>query len=284
MDGNRFDSMTRALGQGRSRRGVVKGLAGAALGAVGLARFGAADAASNSACAKFCAQVFGANTTAAGQCTSNAAKGTGPCVACRGNAANYCNGGCTTDYQTDPINCGACGHSCNDGNACTTDSCSAGHCVYTPVTCDAGDACNAPAACDPATGCGSTTPLTGPSCDSGTGAGSGTCQSGSCMANQTCVGITPGTAQCASDTDCPSGQSCENGGCFTPCGDGGEVLGPCPSPSCIDGGCVCSESESGISCHDFGYGIGACLSNADCPAGSVCDFNLSLCTRPCPPA
>ena len=34
MDGDRFDSFTRAFGSGRSRRGVLKTLAGASLGAV----------------------------------------------------------------------------------------------------------------------------------------------------------------------------------------------------------------------------------------------------------
>jgi hypothetical protein len=57
--------------------------------------------------------------------------------------------------------CGACGtgtctHTpvdCDDGDACTTDSCDpATGCVYTPIRCGDGDACTDDS-CDPATGC-----------------------------------------------------------------------------------------------------------------------------------
>jgi hypothetical protein len=42
---------------------------------------------------------------------------------------------------------------CDDGNACTTDSCNAATgCVYTPISCDDSNACTADS-CDPATGC-----------------------------------------------------------------------------------------------------------------------------------
>ncbi|MCB9637174.1 MAG: hypothetical protein H6721_34115 [Sandaracinus sp.] len=51
---------------------------------------------------------------------------------------------------------------CDDGDACTTDSCVSGPCVYTPVSCDDGNACTVDA-CDSATGC-TTTPV---DCDDG---------------------------------------------------------------------------------------------------------------------
>ncbi|MHC5111462.1 MAG: hypothetical protein ACYTHJ_16470 [Planctomycetota bacterium] len=41
---------------------------------------------------------------------------------------------------------------CNDGNACTTDSCANGQCVHTVLSCDDGNACTADS-CDAATGC-----------------------------------------------------------------------------------------------------------------------------------
>jgi hypothetical protein len=37
------------------------------------------------------------------------------------------------DLATDVLNCGKCGVSCDDGNACTTDTCVDGECVHTPI-------------------------------------------------------------------------------------------------------------------------------------------------------
>lgn len=83
MDPTRFDTLTKSLGQARSRRTVFKTLGVAALGALGLgtARPTGAAPGGNSACAAFCAQVFG-DTRAAGQCTSAAAHGQGLCYQC----------------------------------------------------------------------------------------------------------------------------------------------------------------------------------------------------------
>src|SRR5690349_1324059 len=69
-----FDSLARALAAGASRRGVLRALGGAVVGTLVAAppRVVLAD---NSACAQFCAATFGANTSAAGQCTSDAAHG-----------------------------------------------------------------------------------------------------------------------------------------------------------------------------------------------------------------
>ncbi len=47
---------------------------------------------------------------------------------------------------------------CDDGNACTADSCAAGSCVSTPITCDDGSACTTDS-CDPSQGC-QATPIT----------------------------------------------------------------------------------------------------------------------------
>jgi hypothetical protein len=132
MESDRFDQLARAVGAGRSRRGILKGLGAAALGAVGLQRFGAAEAANgkgNSGCAHFCNQVFGADTSAAGQCTSQGAHGTGPCVACANNPANYCGGACT-NVQTDVANCGSCGTVC-PSDACHAATCASGVCGTT---------------------------------------------------------------------------------------------------------------------------------------------------------
>ena len=56
-----------------------------------------------------------------------------------------------------PSDAGCVVSACNDGNACTTDSCAAGACQNTPVSIDDGNVCTADA-CNPATGV-SHTPL-----------------------------------------------------------------------------------------------------------------------------
>jgi Stigma-specific protein, Stig1 len=118
--------------------------------------------------------------------------------------------------------------------------------------------------------------------------------------NQTCVDTQTDPRNCgACGNACSTGEVCENGVCTRTCGNAcgtGEV---CENGGCFQdcsacpgtcGGCHCSQStdSSTSTCHDWNFGIGPCLSNADCPSGSVCDRNLDsgdrqarLCTRPC---
>jgi hypothetical protein len=116
MDPNRFDAITKTVSQTRSRRGMLKSLGAAALGAIGLTGVDrGVDAApgGNSACAAFCAQVYG-DTRAAGQCTSQAAHGHGLC------------------YQCGPKGDGSqkvCGQTCIPvTNCCTESDCPGGTC------------------------------------------------------------------------------------------------------------------------------------------------------------
>jgi len=91
----------------------------------------------NSACAAFCAQVFG-DTKAAGQCTSQAAHGAGPCYSCAGPLGQPCPlcqtcNGLTCVQEADGAPCtdvlGGPGFCC--GNLC----CALGAgCVHYPVT------------------------------------------------------------------------------------------------------------------------------------------------------
>jgi hypothetical protein len=179
MDATQFDAMVWALRARGSRRGAVGGVVGAALALLGVAGPGAAkrrhhrDAkrrhpqtakqkapgckrgkGGNSACAHFCAAVFGADTAAAGQCTSEGAKCQGVCA--------QCGPGCTANCQT------LCGQQCVDAQ---TD---VNHCGASCTACT-GDDCNAPA-CLSGT-CGTTPVNAGGSCDGGTG----TCTGGQCQ-------------------------------------------------------------------------------------------------------
>jgi hypothetical protein len=84
MDPTRFDELTKALASSTSRRQALRRIGGI-LGGTALAGLfpGLALAGGgNSACAQFCASVFGADTPAAGQCTSDAAHQRGLCYTC----------------------------------------------------------------------------------------------------------------------------------------------------------------------------------------------------------
>ena len=148
MDHDRFDDLTRVLATTTSRRQFLKLLGGGLL--AGLLPRNVLAGGGNSNCANFCAQVFGANTPAAGKCTSDAAHGKGLCYTC-GPAApaghpplcgqvccsagqDCCNGTCTT-LSTDVNNCGSCGNVCTTTVANATATCTNGVCGF---TCNAG--------------------------------------------------------------------------------------------------------------------------------------------------
>jgi hypothetical protein len=81
------------------------------------------------------------------------------------NNTNACDDGnaCTTDSCDPAIGCVHTPVPCYDGNACTTYTCDpATGCVYGSVSCDDGDACTTDS-CDPATGCGHACNATGSS-------------------------------------------------------------------------------------------------------------------------
>jgi hypothetical protein len=119
MDATRFDRLTRALATSTSRRQALRRIGGT-LGGAALASWplgkALAKGGGNSECAHFCAQIFGADTPAAGQCTSDAAHGTGLCYSCGpaspagtqqiccsqnadGTCSSYSGASCCTLYQ-----------------------------------------------------------------------------------------------------------------------------------------------------------------------------------------
>src|SRR5205823_4737711 len=109
----------------------------------------------NSNCAKWCHAVFGPNTPAAGQCTSDAAHGGGLCrqcgnvdpssICCNRNGSGYCDGTvagatcCPTGQHCqngDCVpNCTGAGETCSVGTDCCSGSCCGGTC------CDSGNCC-----------------------------------------------------------------------------------------------------------------------------------------------
>jgi hypothetical protein len=175
MDGHRFDDLTRALARGTSRRAILKALGLAVAGGV-VPALGPklAWAQGNRACAQFCAQVFGADTPAAGQCTSEAAQGRGLCYTCGPASA----GG------TKPICCPQ-----NSSGQCT--SYSTATCCTTPA---------APTCVNGQCGCG-----TGPACLAGQVCAHGACAR-VCTHDADCGGCTCARGVCVQCS--PPGQSC----------------------------------------------------------------------------
>lgn len=79
---NQWDELSKALASGVSRRKALWMFGSALVGTIVMGAKALAAGGSNSACAHFCAAVFGADTPAAAQCTSDAANHTGLCYSC----------------------------------------------------------------------------------------------------------------------------------------------------------------------------------------------------------
>jgi hypothetical protein len=303
MDPTRFDSLARSLGRPTSRRGalglVVGVLALRGEGAAGVAKprhrhqerakqrakrhraqasaskpaACRATTASNSACAKFCARTFGADTPAASRCTSDATKCQGPCYQCGPACTDHCQTLCGTTCTTlgTNTNCTACadvcvapetcgggtgkGCGCSDnGAACQGKNCddvtnncgktvSCGTCTGTGQTCGGGTPSQPNV-------CGCTPNCADKACGAPNGCG-GFCPNETCSAPLTCGGgTTPNACGCLTATTCcggPGQPSCSR------CCTGKLTLGDfgrCP--------------ETGTSCSRVGPAAGTCASNNDC--------------------
>jgi len=288
MDGRRFDDLARTLGHGKSRRGLLKALGGAALGVVGANRLAPAASAKGDK-VDICHYDADEGTyhvinvsTKALQAHLNhgdvlAADAHGTTTHCTGcgdtcdEGQDCCDKGCT-DLGT-ITNCTACGDVCRDGQACCSHGCTD---LGTPDNCGAcgdtcyGDVCNDSVCTDG--GCVTTPKADDTTCT--TEDGTGFCSSGACI----CVenGL---VAECSTGDDCGAGETCLNGGCFAACSSPSECP-PCPGCGCFN------RSNGGGFCLDSTFHIGSCDSDSDCPAGSVCSGFVGggghhLCTRPC---
>jgi hypothetical protein len=139
------------LGQAHSRRSVLTTLGSAALGALGLAGSGRTAGAAkggNSAAAQWCHAHF--SGAAAGQCTRQAAQGTGPYYRCPGPGAcpagQVClsNGSCAVPCPNGDSDCQHCGGRCittADGPVCAAGGLGRS-CTNTNSACPAGSACS----------------------------------------------------------------------------------------------------------------------------------------------
>ncbi|MEC8025784.1 MAG: hypothetical protein VX223_17765, partial [Myxococcota bacterium] len=206
--------------------------------------------------------------------------------ACIGTSAPVCNtsGTCTTTVD------------CNDNNACTTDLCEGGLCIFVGsstsdgLTCSDGDSCTDSDTCVQGVCTGTPSPAcqTGGACTSDVGCDDGlsctddTCTGGTCtfklndgcLINGACVAeddynSADACAQCqpnqsltewtllTAGTQCGDGSiACPN---FGPC-----VAGVCQIASCTTSGCQYGPSAGGESCDDGN----ACTTSEVCSGGA----------------
>ena len=218
MDQDRFDQRTRALGAGRSRRGMLKAVGAAALGAVGL-HAGAAEADLCKTTAKACSK---GSQCCSGNCTPDPGK-----TSVTASGAICCPAG---QIQTSTGQCG-----CPSGTTLHN-----GVCCTPTTTCPSGQTCGtAPDGCGGTLDCGSCDATQCLTCSSGT------CVS-SCGAGDVCCG---GTC-CASGQTC--GQILEAGqGCCWPSG----TANVCTVDNYLTACCATASSLGG---QQVGCSQGAC--------------------------
>jgi hypothetical protein len=253
-----FDELARGLANGSiSRRKAIKFIAATTLGGIlGLSGIGTAFA-KNKTCAQWCAAVFGANTPAAGRCTSDAAHGTGLCSSCTTATlpSSVC---CTRNSSGNCISYSGASCPCDSSQCLTCDS-STGTCVG---TCTSGQTCQAGTCC---------------TSNGGTCTSANDCCSGNCSSSSgTCAPLCPAPPACTDACPCPSGQTCLNGSCCPNDQVCGSTCG-CPTgQTCQNGTCVPTTSILLCFCNDETNTGGLCLHqgcsgdeiNAAC--GSAC--------------
>jgi hypothetical protein len=299
MDPNRFDGFTRAFGSGRSRRAVLKSLAGAAVGsALAAAGLGNAAAATRK-------RSIGNSCNVNSDCVTNL------CVQeartrkiCHCASAADCPAATDVCHSAACLPSGYCGFSvnvsasCDDGLNCTTgDVCQAdGSCAGAPVVCQPLDECHVAGTCDPSTGA-----CSNPAAPDSTACSGGVCCGGTCVPGNCCPICSSPTPVCNVDTcvqcsipsDCPAPSdpctvaTCTANVCGTTAvGDdqagactGGEVCcgGACTDTSSDHDHCgTCTNVCGGTDTCSAGacIGAGTCAANTDyCFTGSITNCN-----------
>ncbi len=149
---------------------------------------------------------------------------------------------------------------CDDGSACTVDdTCTGGACIGLPTNCDDGNICTLDG-CNNITGCWHD--VTDNTCCEG---GVSKCDDGNPCTNDDCDPVTlacintPNTAACNDGNPCTVNDSCEAGYCSgvsKNCNDGN----PCTLDSCQAGKCIHTAVDTGT-----------CDDGRDCSTGDHCE-------------
>src|SRR5437867_2766621 len=180
---------------------------------------------------------------------------------------------CTTDTCDPVAGCQyasvANGIACDDGDACTqSDTCQGGSCTGTnPVVCTAQDQCHNAGTCDPASGlCSNPAKPDGAACNDGDACTqTDTCQGGSCTGTNPVV--------------CTAQDQCHNAGTCDP------ASGLCSNPAKPDGaacndGDACTQTDTcqGGSC--TGTNPVVCTAQDQCHNAGTCDPASGQCSNP----
>jgi len=189
--------------------------------------------------------------------------------------AKDCNDGdaCTLDSCTAQAGCFRTPVNCNDGSVCTLDSCdSAAGCFYNSIPCDDENLCTTDT-CNPLTGC----VFIPVNCDDGNPCTGDLCD--------TLSGL------CSHDTIQPCGNPCDTLICFDNnlCTDDTCFNNQCmfPAINCDDGdACTLDSCDSSNGCF-YTTAPGCCQSAADCDDNEVCTIDkcnavTHLCLPPIP--
>jgi hypothetical protein len=161
------------------------------------------------------------------------------------------------------------GTTCEDGNACTQgDTCQSGTCTSgTPVVCNASDQCHVAGTCDPATGtCSNPAKTNGSSCSDGNACTLGdTCQSGTCTSGTPVV--------------CNASDQCHVAGTCDP------ATGTCSNPAKANGS-SCSDGNActlGDTCQSGTCTSGTpvvCSALDQCHVAGTCNTTTGVCSNP----
>jgi hypothetical protein len=176
---------------------------------------------------------------------------------------------------------------CDDGNPCTVDACTAGvGCTTTPViagtTCSDGDMCNGVETCDAAGACRSGTAL---SCSDGN-----PCTIDTCDAATGCHHANaPSGSDCGDGNACNGAETCDASGA---CVAGAPVTcaptgNPCTTNACnpLTGSCESGNAAAGTNCDDGDLcnGLETCNGSGACVMG-VPSVDAGLCADAGPDA
>ncbi len=200
---------------------------------------------------------------------------------CTANSDCFDGSHCTTNERCDGGTCASDPVDCNDGNACTNDSCDpAVGCRNIPVVdgiaCGGdGDVCNGTETCQG----GSCAPGTPPSCDDDNPCTTDGCDSVAGCTVQTIPGCCNTDADCTDSSACTVNERCVSHACASDpltCDDGN----PCTTDSCSAAtGCTFTAVPNGQSCGD----LDPCNGQESCQSGTCVQGTAPLCDdgNPC---
>ena len=159
------------------------------------------------------------------------------------------------------------GAACDDGNACNgVETCDAGVCLAgTPLRCDDGVACTVDtcgaAGCTHTPSDVSCTAAAGGRCDAATGCQYATCTSATCSSDG-CTAASCSGDTCLRTSSCAAGTMCCAGACVAAgCDDGN----PCTADSCGGSGCA-NAADTSAACSDGNV----CTTGDSCSAAGSC--------------